>query len=244
VRQDGPMAVNRALKIMVQVCGALHEAHEAGIIHRDLKPENVFLTEQGGTPDFPKVLDFGLAKVSEKQLGVGSMMLTQQGMVFGTPEFMSPEQTQGETLDRRSDIYSLGLILYELLTGKLPFKAKKPLDIMKAHVKVAPMTLAERLPGSDFSEELEAVVAKSLEKKPAGRYSTATEFAEALQACIGDEQQDRAPGADAVVYSDQPSGRPSSLHETEPGGSLVLIGLGIGLGLAVLGMLAMKFLGG
>jgi len=242
VRQDGPMAVNRALKIMVQVCGALHEAHEAGIIHRDLKPENIFLTEQGGTPDFPKVLDFGLAKVSDAQLGDGSMMLTQQGMVFGTPEFMSPEQTQGETLDRRSDIYALGLILFELLTGKLPFKAKKPLDMMKAHVKEPPMRLAERLAGVTFSEELEAVLQKSLAKKPNDRYADATEFGAALEACIGDDSQDQPPGRDRVKASDVPAVRPSGLHGGEPQGSLVLIGLGIGIAVAVVAAVVMKLL--
>ena len=141
------MEAERALRLMVQVCGALEEAHRAGIVHRDLKPENIFLTLQGGTTDFPKVLDFGLAKMSEKQMGHGSMMLTQEGMVFGTPEFMSPEQAQGEPLDHRSDIYSLALILYELITGKLPFDAKTPLDIMKAHVRDAPIPLSQRVPG-------------------------------------------------------------------------------------------------
>ena len=184
VRAEGPMEAERAINIMIQVCGALDEAHRAGIIHRDLKPENIFLTQQGGTADFPKVLDFGLAKVSEKQMGRGSMMLTQQGMVFGTPEFMSPEQTQGEQLDRRSDIYSLGLILYELLTGKLPFDAEKPIDIMRAHVQDPPIPLNERVPGKRFSPELEAVIAKALAKKRDDRYETAVDFAQALRGCL------------------------------------------------------------
>ena len=187
VRESGPMEPARALNVMIQVCGALDEAHRAGIVHRDLKPENVFLTEQAGTADFPKVLDFGLAKVTEKQMGRGSMMLTQQGMVFGTPEFMSPEQTQGESLDRRSDIYALGLILYELLTGKLPFDAKKPIDIMKAHVQQPAIPLNERLPDQDFGPELEQVIAKALEKKPEHRYQTAVEFATALRSCLPDQ---------------------------------------------------------
>jgi eukaryotic-like serine/threonine-protein kinase len=184
VRAEGPMEVERAINIMIQVCGALDEAHRAGIIHRDLKPENIFLTQQGGTSDFPKVLDFGLAKVSEKQMGRGSMMLTQQGMVFGTPEFMSPEQTQGETLDRRSDIYSLGLILYELLTGKLPFDAEKPIDIMRAHVQDTAIPLNQRVAGKRFSSDLEKAIAKALEKKRDDRYATAVDFALALRACL------------------------------------------------------------
>jgi serine/threonine-protein kinase len=184
VRQHGPMAYERAINIMVQVCGALDEAHRAGIIHRDLKPENIFLTNQAGTADFPKVLDFGLAKVSEKQMGRGSLMVTQQGMVFGTPEFMSPEQTQGETLDRRSDIYSLGLILYELLTGKLPFEATKPLEIMKAHVQEPPIPLSERVEGLTFPPELDRVLDKAMAKRPEDRYADAVEFAHALRACL------------------------------------------------------------
>ena len=185
VRAEGPMKAERAIPIMVQVCGALDEAHVAGIIHRDLKPENVFLTKQGGTEDFPKVLDFGLAKVSEKQMGRGSMMLTQQGMVFGTPEFMSPEQTQGAALDRRSDVYSLALIMYELLTGKLPFDATKPIDIMRAHLQDPPIPLNERVSGLHFSDELQAALAKALAKKPDDRHATAKEFGEALRQSMG-----------------------------------------------------------
>jgi serine/threonine protein kinase len=185
VRAEGPMKPERAIPIMVQVCGALDEAHVAGIIHRDLKPENVFLTKQGGSEDYPKVLDFGLAKVSEKQMGRGSMMLTQQGMVFGTPEFMSPEQTQGEPLDRRSDIYSLALILYELLTGKLPFDATKPIDIMRAHLQDKPIPLNERVDGLHFPDALQAAIDKALAKKPDGRFATAREFADALRASLG-----------------------------------------------------------
>ena len=91
VRKDGPIPTDRAIPILIQVCGALQEAHELGIVHRDLKPENIFLCKQGGMVDYPKVLDFGLAKVTERQMQPGSIILTQEGMVFGTPEFMSPE---------------------------------------------------------------------------------------------------------------------------------------------------------
>lgn len=193
VRENGPMPAERAVLLMVQVCGALEEAHRAGIVHRDLKPENIFLTLQGGTTDFPKVLDFGLAKMSEKQMGNGSMMFTQQGMVFGTPEFMSPEQAQGEALDHRSDIYSLALILYELITGKLPFDAKTPLDIMKAHVREAPIPLSQRISGKPFWPELERVMNKALAKQPEDRYETAAKFGEALLGCL--PKRDEAPAA-------------------------------------------------
>ncbi len=131
VRGEGPFPVERALPVIIQVCGALEEAHRAGIIHRDLKPENIFLCQSAGMKDFPKVLDFGLAKVTEREMRPGSIILTQEGMVFGTPEFMSPEQAQGKTLTPASDQYSLAVILYEVLTGKLPFEAKSAMDFSR-----------------------------------------------------------------------------------------------------------------
>ena len=132
VRAEGPFPIERALAVIIQVCGALEEAHRAGIVHRDLKPENIFLCQSGGLKDFPKVLDFGLAKVTEREMRPGSIILTQEGMVFGTPEFMSPEQAQGKTLTPASDQYSLAVILYEVLTGKLPFEAKSAMDFLVA----------------------------------------------------------------------------------------------------------------
>jgi len=184
VRAEGAMKPRRAIRIMTQVCSALEEAHQAGIVHRDLKPENIFVTSQGGIRDFPKVLDFGLAKVTERQMRPGSMVLTQQGMVFGTPEFMSPEQAHGKTLDARSDIYSLGIILYELLTGKLPFDAKQPIEYIQLHVNATPIPLSERRPGATFPPGLENVVMKALAKKPEDRFASAAEFAAALESVL------------------------------------------------------------
>src|SRR4051812_27102290 len=181
VRKEGPLPPERAVPILIQVCGALQEAHLQGIIHRDLKPENIFLSTNGGLRDYPKVLDFGLAKVTERELRPGSIMLTQEGMVFGTPEFMSPEQAQGKTLDARSDIYSLAVILYELLTGKLPFTAKTPMEYIQKHVTEPIIPLSERVPGLSFPNELDAVLARALSKKPEQRFQTAADFAEALR---------------------------------------------------------------
>jgi serine/threonine-protein kinase len=184
VRTQGPFPLQRALPILIQVCGALDEAHRAGIVHRDLKPENIFLCQQGGLKDFPKVLDFGLAKVTERQMRPGSVILTQEGMVFGTPEFMSPEQAQGKTLTAASDIYSLAVILYEVLTGKLPFDAKNPMDYLQAHVATKPIPLNRRVPGKLFPALLEQVIDKALAKRPEDRFATAAEFGEALQAVL------------------------------------------------------------
>lgn len=184
VRKEGPMALPRGANVMIQVLSALEEAHSVGIVHRDLKPENVLLTTQGGIPDFPKVLDFGLAKMQETKPRPGSMVLTQEGMVFGTPEFMSPEQARGEILDWRSDLYSAGLIFYELVTGRLPFPKCKPMEYISHHIYTAPIPISERVPDLDLPKALDAVIAQALEKDKAKRYSSAREFAEALRAFV------------------------------------------------------------
>ena len=194
VRAEGPMEPGRAIHVMKQVCGALDEAHRAGIIHRDLKPENVFLTVQGGIQDFPKVLDFGLAKVTEKQMRPGSLVLTREGMVFGTPEFMSPEQARGKKLDPRSDIYSLGIILYELLTGKLPFDAKQSIEFIQLHVTAEPIPLSSRVEGASYPRGLESAVMRALQKEPDGRFDTAGAFAEALDKVARGEGVSEPPG--------------------------------------------------
>src|SRR5579864_5464769 len=189
VRAEGPFAMERALPILIQACGALDEAHKAGIIHRDLKPENIFLCTQGGLRDFPKVLDFGLAKVTEREMRPGSIILTQEGMVFGTPEFMSPEQAQGKTLTASSDTYSLAVILYEVLTGKLPFDAKNPMEFIQLHVTAKPKPINERVPGKTFPPLLWTVLEKAMAKKPEERFASAADFANALQAVLNGATQ-------------------------------------------------------
>jgi serine/threonine-protein kinase len=191
-RAEGMLQPVRATNIMVQVCGALEEAHRQGIIHRDLKPENIFLTTQGGIADFPKVLDFGLAKVTQREMRPGSLILTQEGMVFGTPEFMSPEQARGQPLDARSDIYSLGCILYEMLTGKLPFDAAQPMDYLALQIRGTPIPLGQRIAGLTFPPGLESVVMKTIEKDPARRYPSAADFAMALKGVLQGEVRDDA----------------------------------------------------
>jgi eukaryotic-like serine/threonine-protein kinase len=185
VKREGIFTVDRACSVLIQVCGALQEAHDMGIVHRDLKPENIFLCRQGGFTDYPKVLDFGLAKVTERQMRPGSIQLTQEGMVFGTPEFMSPEQAQGKTLDARSDIYSLAVILYEAVTGKLPFEAKTPMEYIQKHVIAPPIPLVDRAPDREFPEGLWETLAKAMAKSPDGRFQTAIEFAMALRPFAG-----------------------------------------------------------
>ena len=201
-KADGPFSPRRAAKVMMQVCGALEEAHKAGIIHRDLKPENIVLTNQGGIEDFPKVLDFGLAKMNDQDPSTGSIrVLTQQGAIFGTPEFMSPEQAKGEPLDPRSDIYSLGVILYEMLTCKLPFKARNPMDYIAQHIKAKPIPVHERTSGLDLEEYHWKVLSKTMMKDPADRYQTAAEFADSLATWITNGKARREPqGMSAHIH--------------------------------------------
>jgi serine/threonine protein kinase len=191
-RTEGLLSPGRAVNIMVQVCGALEEAHRQGMVHRDLKPENIFLTTQGGIADYPKVLDFGLAKVTQREMRPGSLILTQEGMVFGTPEFMSPEQARGQQLDARSDIYSLGAILYEMLTGKLPFDASAPMDYLALQIRGTPIPLGQRIQGLRFPPGLEQVVMRALAKDPNDRYPSTADFAMALKGCLADNVRDDA----------------------------------------------------
>jgi serine/threonine-protein kinase len=188
VRAEGPFSLERALPVLIAVCGALDEAHKAGIIHRDLKPENIFLCNQGGIKDYAKVLDFGLAKVTEREMRPGSLILTQEGMVFGTPEFMSPEQAQGRTLTPASDIYSLAVILYEVLTGKLPFDAKNAMEYIQLHVTAPPIPLNTRVPGKQFPPLLWTILERAMAKKADDRFQSAADFAAAMQAVLAGQR--------------------------------------------------------
>ncbi|MGB0679402.1 MAG: protein kinase domain-containing protein [Polyangiales bacterium] len=239
VRAEGPLDPVRAIQIMVPICGALEEAHRAGIIHRDLKPENIVLTHQGGLRDFPKLLDFGLAKVSPQQMRPGSQILTQRGMVFGTPEFMSPEQAQGEPLDARSDIYSLALVLYEALTGKLPFDAETSMDYLPLQIKAEPIALSVRAAGKSFPPGLQAVLSRALQKVPLDRYQSMAEMGAALSQCISDEAAKSAPPAQparagaASPAPQAPLAQSPTLSPPGPTGQSALLWLALG---AVLGV--------
>ncbi len=177
---QGPMPAARVLKILRQVCGALHEAHGLGIIHRDLKPDNIILTDRAGERDVVKLLDFGIAARTGPN-AEGQTKLTQQGTVLGTPPYMSPEQLAGQPLDGRSDIYSLGVIAYEMLTGQLPFDADSPWMWAHKHMTEPPRSLAT-FPGLDIPPVIVDAVMRALAKRPDDRPRNALEFYRELSA--------------------------------------------------------------
>lgn len=181
IEEDGPLLPARVVKILGQICGALDEAHDQGIVHRDLKPENVVLTERLGKKDFVKVLDFGIAARSESANAEQEAKLTQQGMVLGTPPYMSPEQFTGVELDRRSDVYSLGCMAYEMLTGQLPFTANTPWQWATQHMTAQPFPIGDIPSGAAIPIQMRAAVMKALEKDPEDRPATAGEFLRLLQ---------------------------------------------------------------
>ena len=171
VRAEGPFPVARALTIARQVCLALGRAHHAGVVHRDVKPENVFVLDTPDGSDFVKLLDFGLAHVK------GEGRLTATGAVFGTPEYMSPEQVRGEQATARSDLYAVGCLIFEMLTTRPPFVGDTG-QVLRGHLKKQPPSLAEHCPSAP--EELSRLVASLLEKDPARRPPSALLVADAL----------------------------------------------------------------
>jgi predicted Ser/Thr protein kinase len=176
IEAEGAQPPDRVVRIMKQVCGALEEAHQQGIIHRDLKPENIILTDLAGEADSVKVLDFGIAARSESADAKKEQKLTQQGMVLGTPPYMSPEQFTGKELDARSDIYSLGVMAYELLTGRLPFEADTPWQWATQHMTAQPAPMEVTAPTSSVPNHLRTAVMRALSKDRDQRQKSAQEF--------------------------------------------------------------------
>jgi serine/threonine-protein kinase len=187
--RKGPVAVHEAKEITLQICAALGAAHAADVVHRDLKPANVLITEVAGAPASSgrlatsaeirvKVVDFGLSGLVRRDPGTSN--LTEQGMIFGTPEYMAPEQARGDEADPRSDLYAAGVMLFEMVVGELPFKGRSAIGAMAAHLQEAPPSPRALRTDDRISVALEAIILRAMAKAPADRYPTARAFAEAI----------------------------------------------------------------
>lgn len=176
LERAGPLEVRRALRIAHHVARALAEAHEHGIVHRDIKPENVFIAKAGNEPDFVKVLDFGIAKITDMD---NASALTRTGTIFGTPAYMSPEAARGADVGPPSDVYGVGALLYFMLTGSPPFTGRSPTEVLLAHVERSAPLVAET-PGVRVDDDVERFVHRCLAKAPEERYADATELSAAL----------------------------------------------------------------
>ncbi len=229
----GEMPLPQLLDVVVQVCRGLLVAHEKGIVHRDMKPENIFLVDEGATA---KILDFGIAKVTGNDTNEN---LTKTGAVFGTPNYMAPEQALGKTVDHRADIYSMGVILYEMLSGEVPFQSESFLAVLTKHVTAQP-TPPSQLTSRQFPKALEDVVMRAMCKEPDQRFQQISEMIEALEAVrqgesprpgVAPAADTSAPGAPATTPAQTGFGQPAtadpeaithvSVNQTATSGELV-----------------------
>lgn len=204
VHSDGPMEARRAIEVIADACQALNFSHQHGIIHRDVKPANIMISKTGAV----KVMDFGIARALADANSV-----TQTAAVIGTAQYLSPEQARGEKVDARSDVYSLGCVLYEILTGEPPFIGDSPVAVAYQHVREDPVPPSQRNPA--ISPELDAVVLKSLAKNPDNRYQTAAEMRADLVRVHSGQQPD-APKVFTDAERSSLLSAPSSHERTEP----------------------------
>ncbi|MCU1281838.1 MAG: hypothetical protein JWM53_5384, partial [bacterium] len=203
MRQEPALSFGEALDIVLQVTSGLSAAHDKSIVHRDMKPENIFLTMKYGRP-LVKILDFGIAKVSGAE---GNRSLTRTGTIFGTPHYMSPEQALGKTLDHRADIYSVGVIMYELFTGKVPFEAESFMGILTKHITTQPTPPREAAPEREIPVEIEAVILRALAKEAEDRYQSMADLTAELAAIashLAPEVLQPRPSSQAVAQISKP----------------------------------------
>lgn len=197
IEENGSLPPARAAEITRQAADALSVAHDMGIVHRDLKPDNIMLAKGRDGADIVKVVDFGIAKAADAE----NQKVTKTGLVVGTPEYMSPEQLAGDKLDGRSDTYSLALVTYAMLTGKLPFPAETVQESMIKRLTDEPKSLAEMKPDVAWPEPVQAVITTALQRDAVSRYQTASEFGRALHKAVTTMPQGRASGATHVIES-------------------------------------------
>jgi serine/threonine protein kinase/uncharacterized membrane protein YebE (DUF533 family) len=198
---------NRSKAITIQVVSALAAAHAVGIVHRDMKPGNVFLIQRGNSPDYVKVLDFGIAKIND------GVQLTQAGMVFGTAAYMAPEQATGGEVDGRTDIYAVGCLLFEMLTGQVPFPGENFMKVLAQHIREQPPRLRDVIPDLDIPPGVEELVARMLAKFPMDRIATMTELEQALLA-IPDHQGTGDPHALGSMTASESSAPTAMIHNS------------------------------
>src|SRR5690554_1120607 len=216
IEEEGALDPERVAHIIEQVCGALDEAHGQGIIHRDLKPENIILSERLGQKDFVKVLDFGIASRSESADAAKEQKLTQQGMVLGTPPYMSPEQFTGQALDRRSDIYSLGIMTYQMLTGRLPFSAATAWQWATEHMTAQPFPLEQTPVGSNVPAPMRQAVMRALAKLPEDRQETAGAFYREIAAGLNGAAESSEPQRSSTGTEAMPAAPVGAVGRTVP----------------------------
>ncbi|MBL8681520.1 MAG: serine/threonine protein kinase [Myxococcales bacterium] len=189
IKREGPLDVQLAIRTAVGVLRSLDEAHARGIVHRDLKPDNIFLAKVHGVladdSESVKVVDFGIAKIRDGERGIDALQ-TQEGTVFGTPRYMSPEQAQGKPIDGRSDLYAVGVLLFHMLTGRPPFTDDDAVIVMAHHIKTVPPPVRQVAPNRPIPESLEKLVQRVLAKDPLKRPQTAAEFLALLDAAASD----------------------------------------------------------
>jgi serine/threonine-protein kinase len=196
LREEGPFDEERTTHVARQICRSLREAHTLSVVHRDLKPANVYLLQHGDESDVVKVLDFGLVKNVED----GGEDLTQTGLFMGSPKYMSPEQVKGEHVDARADVYALGVMMFEMLTGHVPYEKAKQLDTLLAHVHDPVPSLKDKKPDLQVSETIDSLVTRCLQKNPADRPSGMEEVLAALKIVSGANTMTRS-AADAMRAS-------------------------------------------
>jgi eukaryotic-like serine/threonine-protein kinase len=217
-----PLAWRRVCKILIAMCSSLAEAHGQGIVHRDLKPENIYLETRGGHPDFVKILDFGIAKVMRGDaLDPQSQQLTATGQTLGTLEYMSPEQLMGKALDGRSDVYALGVLGYEMMTGRLPFPdAKGPAGLITAQLKQTPAPPSKA--NAQLPPGVDRILLRCLEKDIAKRFADVS----ALASALADLLQSESSMPVSMPLSDAQHARPAG--QSRPPGYVSATGAGSG----------------
>ena len=220
--EEAPLDWKRVFKILTEMCSSLAEAHAQGIVHRDLKPENIYLETRPGNPEFVKILDFGIAKVMRGEtIDPQSPQLTATGQTLGTLEYMSPEQLMGKPLDGRSDVYALGVLAYEMITGRLPFPdAKGPAGLITAQLKQTPMPPSQACPAAMLSRSADRAILKCLEKDKNNRYPDVSALAIALQEVISGQSSELA--AMKQVPATPPRSQTPDMLETRRGDPLNL----------------------